>query len=160
MAAQADSKLTSAKKAKAKSKKAKHNKVKPDGFLLFVPLVTHGNIELPVLNTFTNCVCFTTRYRLNKWRDHYQMDVVRVKRYDSVSKIPAMIKTLMSGRRPKGLALDPNPVTANQYDMSFVSKANDFSLTDDIEKIATFVKVTAVETKGMDLEVKDVNSGE
>jgi hypothetical protein len=88
------------------------------------------------------------------------MDVVRVKRYDSVSKIPAMIKTLMSGRRPKGLALDPNPVTANQYDMSFVSKANDFSLTDDIEKIATFVKVTAVETKGMDLEVKDVNSGE
>jgi len=105
------------------------------------------------LNNFGNCVCFTTRFRLNRWKNHYQMDIATVKKYVGVGKIPRMIQTMMLGRRPKGLALDPNPMTSNQYDLGFVSKAADYTLSDDVEPIAAFVKVTAEETKELDPEV-------
>lgn len=139
---------------RSRGKKTRKKSTKSDGFLLYVPLCASGNIELPVLNTFSNCVCFTTRWRLDRWKDHYQIDVVRVKKYEGVGRMPKMIQIMMLGRRPKGLALDPNPITANQYDLAFISKANDFALTDDVELIAAFVKRTAEETKDSDPEIK------
>ena len=157
--AQAASKSTSTKRRKTKKAKKSPAK-KSDGFLVLIPMCLNGDQEFPVLNTFNNCVVFTRKHRLNRWKTHYQIDIARVKRYDSVAKIPRLIKTLMTGRRPKGLAADPNPITANQYDMAFVSKASDLALTDDVENIASFIKTVIVETEAIDPEVKDVDSGE
>ena len=133
--------------SKSASIKSKKRKTKPDGFLIYLPLVAHGNVGLPVLNTFNNCICFTSRERLNLWKDHYQMELANVKKYDSIAKVPRMIQAMMLGRRPKGLALDPDPITANQFDLAFVSKASDYALTDDIQLIVSFVKTTAKQTE-------------
>lgn len=141
-----------ASKSTSKKKKNKKKKLQSDGFEVFLPLVKHGPVELPVLNTYSHCVIFTSRHRYNRWRDHYQMEISSVKRYVSVSRIPRMVAMMMRGRRPKGLCVDSNPVTSNQYELIFISRANDYKLTEDIERISKFIKDIIRETKELDPE--------
>lgn len=138
-------------KAASRSKKtSKKKKSQQIDFEIFVPLVKRGNAELPVLNPFNHCIVFTARHRLSRWREFYTIEISSVKRYKSISSLPRMIKILMLGKRPKGLNVDPNPVTSNHYSLEFISKANDYGLTDDIERMVEFIKGVWNQTNKLD----------
>ena len=121
--------------------KNKRSKKKLYDFLLFVPLVRLGEVDLPVLNTSNHCICFTDKKIYQNWKDHYQMDIAKLKKYDSIVKIPRFIKTMMTGKKPKGLCLNSDPVTMNYHRLIFESRPSDPDLTGDIERIASFVRI-------------------